>query len=336
MDKCEQTVVKSFQFFEDEMQSLMSVIVPPTETGNSFTALLELSANQAVQLLHSHEEPAPTVFPISSPSNSNLAKSVFSDTEADNSLVNSRPNDFNLVKSVFSATETDNSLDNSCPRNFNLVKQEPVDSDSLQNSSPRNVSPVISKLTKRKEREKKVKSSAKKCKSVANENDGEKLPYVHVRARRGQATDSHSLAERARREKINAKMKLLKELVPGCNKISGTAMVLDEIINHVQSLQRQVEFLSMKLAAVHPSVDINLDNIFSSESGSLMDCSSFSGMVSQSLNQQLWQTDGLPSQSLWGVEDINPNFITPENSLLSYDSSGNSASLHMNQLKMEL
>lgn len=24
----------------------------------------------------------------------------------------------------------------------------------------------------------------------------EKLPYVHVRARRGQATDSHSLAER--------------------------------------------------------------------------------------------------------------------------------------------
>lgn len=33
---------------------------------------------------------------------------------------------------------------------------------------------------------------------MANEtsDDGEKLPYVHVRARRGQATDSHSLAER--------------------------------------------------------------------------------------------------------------------------------------------
>lgn len=97
------------------------------------------------------------------------------------------------------------------------------------------------------------------------ENDGgeeEKLPYVHVRARRGQATDSHSLAERvktttpspgfvntpvidslqsqgsvelnrgrvfdpllprssqARREKINARMKLLQELVPGCSKVS--------------------------------------------------------------------------------------------------------------------
>lgn len=30
----------------------------------------------------------------------------------------------------------------------------------------------------------------------ASEESGEKLPYVHVRARRGQATDSHSLAER--------------------------------------------------------------------------------------------------------------------------------------------
>lgn len=29
-----------------------------------------------------------------------------------------------------------------------------------------------------------------------DDGGGEKLPYVHVRARRGQATDSHSLAER--------------------------------------------------------------------------------------------------------------------------------------------
>ncbi|RDX61960.1 Transcription factor BHLH094, partial [Mucuna pruriens] len=78
-----------------------------------------------------------------------------------------------------------------------------------------------------------------------------KQDYIHVRARRGQATDSHSLAERARREKISERMKILQDLVPGCNKVIGKALVLDEIINYIQSLQRQVEFLSMKLEAVN-------------------------------------------------------------------------------------
>ncbi|KAK1407281.1 hypothetical protein QVD17_38895 [Tagetes erecta] len=75
--------------------------------------------------------------------------------------------------------------------------------------------------------------------------------YIHVRARRGQATDRHSLAERARREKISERMKILQDLVPGCNKVIGKALVLDEIINYIQSLQHQVEFLSMKLEAVN-------------------------------------------------------------------------------------
>lgn len=82
-----------------------------------------------------------------------------------------------------------------------------------------------------------------------------KPAYIHVRARRGQATDSHSLAERARREKISERMKILQELVPGCNKVIGKALVLDEIINYIQSLQRQVEFLSMKLEAVNSRVN---------------------------------------------------------------------------------
>uniref|UniRef100_A0A453M4M3 BHLH domain-containing protein n=1 Tax=Aegilops tauschii subsp. strangulata TaxID=200361 RepID=A0A453M4M3_AEGTS len=46
-----------------------------------------------------------------------------------------------------------------------------------------------------------------------------KQDFIHVRARRGQATDSHSLAERARREKITERMKILQDLVPGCNKV---------------------------------------------------------------------------------------------------------------------
>lgn len=55
-----------------------------------------------------------------------------------------------------------------------------------------------------------------------------------------------------RREKISERMKYLQDLVPGCSKVTGKAVMLDEIINYVQSLQRQVESLSMKLASVNP------------------------------------------------------------------------------------
>ncbi|KAI4302707.1 hypothetical protein MLD38_038424 [Melastoma candidum] len=89
--------------------------------------------------------------------------------------------------------------------------------------------------------------------------------YIHVRARRGQATDSHSLAERVRREKISQRMKVLQDLVPGCNKVTGKAVMLDEIINYVQSLQHQVEFLSMKLATLNPRMDFNADALVSKE-----------------------------------------------------------------------
>ncbi|KAI4352219.1 hypothetical protein L6164_006492 [Bauhinia variegata] len=71
---------------------------------------------------------------------------------------------------------------------------------------------------------------------------------VNVRARRGQATDGHNLAERVRREKINNKLRYLKELVPGCHEGKGMSVMLDEIINYICSLQHQVEFLSMELA----------------------------------------------------------------------------------------
>ncbi|KAL8118267.1 transcription factor BHLH094-like isoform X2 [Apium graveolens] len=85
--------------------------------------------------------------------------------------------------------------------------------------------------------------------------------YIHVRARRGQATDSHSLAERARREKISERMKILQDLVPGCNKVIGKALVLDEIINYIQSLQHQVEFLSMKLEAVNSTMEPTIEGL---------------------------------------------------------------------------
>ncbi|KAJ6290622.1 hypothetical protein OIU78_026378 [Salix suchowensis] len=67
---------------------------------------------------------------------------------------------------------------------------------------------------------------------------------IHVRAKRGQATDSHSIAERVRREKINNKLRCLQDLVPGCHKSMGMAVMLEEIINYVHSLQNQVEVIS--------------------------------------------------------------------------------------------
>uniref|UniRef100_A0A5B6YQP0 Putative transcription factor bHLH79 n=1 Tax=Davidia involucrata TaxID=16924 RepID=A0A5B6YQP0_DAVIN len=94
-----------------------------------------------------------------------------------------------------------------------------------------------------------------------------KQDYIHVRARRGQATDSHSLAERARREKISERMKILQDLVPGCNKVIGKALVLDEIINYIQSLQHQVEFLSMKLETVNSRMNPTTEGFPSKDLG---------------------------------------------------------------------
>lgn len=101
--------------------------------------------------------------------------------------------------------------------------------------------------------------------SSKDSGDEDKRDIVHVRARRGQATNSHSLAERVRREKISERMKFLQDLVPGCSKVTGKAVMLDEIINYVQSLQRQVEFLSMKLAAVNPRLDFNIEGLLSKD-----------------------------------------------------------------------
>ena len=54
-----------------------------------------------------------------------------------------------------------------------------------------------------------------------------------------------------RREKISERMKYLQDLVPGCNKVAGKAGMLDEIINYVQSLQRQVEVRVSYLLQLH-------------------------------------------------------------------------------------
>ncbi|KAJ4959389.1 hypothetical protein NE237_026500 [Protea cynaroides] len=74
--------------------------------------------------------------------------------------------------------------------------------------------------------------------------NGQAQPRQRVRARRGQATDPHSIAERLRRERIAERMKALQELVPNANKTDKASM-LDEIIDYVKFLQLQVKVLSM-------------------------------------------------------------------------------------------
>lgn len=76
----------------------------------------------------------------------------------------------------------------------------------------------------------------------ANGNSASAKP--RARARRGQATDPHSIAERLRREKISERMKNLQDLVPNSNKADKSSM-LDEIIDYVKFLQLQVKVLSM-------------------------------------------------------------------------------------------
>lgn len=67
--------------------------------------------------------------------------------------------------------------------------------------------------------------------------------YIHVRSRRGQATDSHSLAERARRERIGERMKILQDLVPGCNKFLSMKL---EAVNSRMSTSPAIEGLHPK------------------------------------------------------------------------------------------
>ncbi|KAK9274921.1 hypothetical protein L1049_022176 [Liquidambar formosana] len=105
-------------------------------------------------------------------------------------------------------------------------------------------------------------------------------PRQRVRARRGQATDPHSIAERLRRERIAERMRALQELVPNANKTDKASM-LDEIIDYVKFLQLQVKVLSMSrlggAAAVAPLVAD-----MSSEGGG--DCIQANGGMGRSSN----------------------------------------------------
>ncbi|OEL28320.1 Transcription factor bHLH82 [Dichanthelium oligosanthes] len=99
---------------------------------------------------------------------------------------------------------------------------------------------------------------------------GNGAPKTRIRARRGQATDPHSIAERLRREKISDRMKNLQELVPNSNRTDKASM-LDEIIDYVKFLQLQVKVLSMsRLGATEAVVPLLTKSQTESSSGGLL------------------------------------------------------------------
>ncbi|KAI6692618.1 hypothetical protein NL676_020328 [Syzygium grande] len=111
-----------------------------------------------------------------------------------------------------------------------------------------------------------------------------------ARARRGQATDPHSIAERLRRERINERMKALQELVPSCNKTDRAAM-LDEIVDYVKFLRLQVKVLSMsRLGGTGAVAQLVSDVPLSSAEGEIIEGGN---------NQPAWEkwlTDGTEQQ----------------------------------------
>ncbi|KAG4391967.1 hypothetical protein GLYMA_04G048000v4 [Glycine max] len=156
--------------------------------------------------------------------------------------------------------------------NFTFSSNKNAEGEALKDSSGKSCDDDVKEQCEKKPRVAQ-NSTANLCgkqllkqkKDDSESEEGSKENFIHVRARRGQATNSHSLAERVRREKISERMRLLQELVPGCDKKTGKAVMLDEIINYVQSLQQQVEFLSMKLATVNPQLNFNVEQICSKD-----------------------------------------------------------------------
>ena len=142
-------------------EEILKLMIDPPENGSSFTALLGLPANQAMELLHSPEsDTAPTELSVEA-WRDNLMNPhqpyYCSPTFPSNTALIDRA----ARLSIFAAGE--NSPDtSSVPLNLSYkVKNEPTDTDS----NPNSLSPLISnptvenknqRSTKRKEREKKV------------------------------------------------------------------------------------------------------------------------------------------------------------------------------------
>ncbi|XP_039032845.1 transcription factor bHLH60-like [Hibiscus syriacus] len=186
LDGDEVTAFESLQF-TDEIHRLISA--PPTDNASSFTALLELPSPQAVELLYSPE--SSKLIPASPPNVEDFKGNFHFPS---NTCLIERDARFSAEVNNNNESEKSKSPE-SKKLSTNLekaVKSEPAETGSSQLLVS---DPTLDKRNiKRKDGENKVKGSTKKSKTTVNESseNSQKLPYVHVRARRGQATDSHS------------------------------------------------------------------------------------------------------------------------------------------------
>ncbi|KAK2649850.1 hypothetical protein Ddye_017339 [Dipteronia dyeriana] len=65
-----------------------------------------------------------------------------------------------------------------------------------------------------------------------------------IRKKQKRTAEVHKQSERKRRDKINKKMRSLRELIPNCDKVDKVSM-LDEAIEYLKTLQLQVQMMSM-------------------------------------------------------------------------------------------
>ncbi|GER55041.1 basic helix-loop-helix (bHLH) DNA-bindingsuperfamily protein, partial [Striga asiatica] len=190
----------------------------------------------------SNQFPGPNPFssPFDFPSDSNFFPHLISEGPDQN--LEKFPGLFTIPDEITAVTSFTEPVNSKVDRK-DLKRKTPV-MDTPQSS-------YANKSTKRAGKGKKVK--------VENTEEEKPREVVHVRAKRGEATDSHSLAERVRRRKINERLRCLKDIVPGCYKTMGMAVMLDEIISYVQSLQGQVEFLSRRLTTANTYYNSSTD-----------------------------------------------------------------------------
>ncbi|KAF8042964.1 hypothetical protein BT93_A1330 [Corymbia citriodora subsp. variegata] len=77
------------------------------------------------------------------------------------------------------------------------------------------------------------------------EDEDDEPEEVKRKAPTRRRTTIHNLSERRRRDRINKKMRALQKLLPNCDKVDK-ASVLDEVIEHLKTLQRQLQMMSTR------------------------------------------------------------------------------------------
>ncbi|RDX69241.1 Transcription factor PIL1, partial [Mucuna pruriens] len=69
--------------------------------------------------------------------------------------------------------------------------------------------------------------------------------------KRSRNSETHNLCERKRRDKINKRMRMLKELIPNCNKMDKASM-LDDAIEYLKTLKLQLQIMTMSAGFCMP------------------------------------------------------------------------------------